>query len=397
MPRIEEVPMAVDSLPPVNVGPPGASRVLAQPALQRGGPILTRRALLQRGSLAVGGLGAATLLAACSTPSGAGSAWTYGPALAPTAGTGTGAPAAPTGPTSTPAGSAAAAPSPAASSTAARDPSPVDFAVPPPYRPHLTTPVEFTLTAHDGPGQTILINANQPYNSMNFDGQVPAPTLRLTEGDVVRFTLRNAGSMSHSIDFHAAQTPWSTNYQAVKAGSSFSFEWTAQHAGVFMYHCGTSPVLMHIGDGMYGAIIVDPRDGRPKAREYLIVQSEFYGTGGDYKAMMNNPPDVVCFNGQAFRYKATPLTASVGELVRVFIMNAGPSSTSAFHVIGELFDAYEPEGNPANRMAMHQTIGVPPGDGALVELTFDAAGTYPFVSHRFSDAERGAVGLIAVS
>lgn len=90
---------------------------------------------------------------------------------------------------------------------------------------------------------------------------------------------------------------------------------------------------------------------------------------------MNNPPEVVCFNSQAFRYKAAPLTASVGDL----------------------FDAYEPEGNPANRMAMHQTIGVPPGARTLVELTFDAAGTYPFVSHRFSDAERGAVGLIAVS
>ena len=114
---------------------------------------------------------------------------------------------------------------------------------------------------------------------------------------------------------------------------------------------------MHIGDGMYGAVIVD-RSGRPAAREYVIVQSEFYGAGGDYKAMLNNAPDVVCFNGQAFRYQTTPLTAKAGELVRFFVMNAGPSSTSAFHVIGDLFDAYEPEGNPANRMGMHQTISV---------------------------------------
>ena len=129
----------------------------------------------------------------------------------------------------------------------------------------------------------------------------------------------------------------------------------------------------------------------------VIVQSEFYGTGGDYDAMLNKSPDVVCFNGQAFRYKTTPLAASAGELVRLFIMNAGPSSTSAFHVIGELFDAYEPEGNPANRMGMHQTIVAPPGDGAMVELVFDAPGKYPFVTHKFNDAERVAVGLFEVS
>ena len=365
------------------------------------GAVLTRRALLRRGTLAIGGLSAATIVAACAAPSAPD--WSFGPPLAPAAGASAGtsaAPAsvAPAGPTATPAAATATAtPTPSASAATGHDPSPADFAVPSPYRPHVAAPVDFKLTAHDGPGQAILISADTTYNSMNFDGQVPAPTLRVTEGDVVRFTLTNAGAIPHSIDFHAAQTPWSKNYQEVAAGASFTFEWTARYPGVFMYHCGTPPVLMHIGDGMYGAIIVDPKAGRPKAREFVVVQSEFYGTGGDYNAMMNNPPDVVCFNGQAFRYKTTPLKASVGELVRFFVMNAGPSSTSAFHVIGELFDAYEPEGNPANRMGMHQTIVVPPGDGAMVELTFDEAGTYPFVTHKFSDAERGAVGLIEVA
>ena len=360
--------------------------------------LLTRRALLRGGTLALGGLSAATIVAACAAPTAPD--WTFGPSLAPGAGASAGASAAPASaaPAATPVASTATdTPTPSASAAAARDPSPADFAVPPPYRPHVTAPVEFKLTAQDGPGQAILIAADTTYNSMNFDGQVPAPTLRVTEGDVVRFTLTNKGAIPHSIDFHAAQTPWSKNYQEVPAGSAFTFEWTARYPGVFMYHCGTPPVLMHIGDGMYGAIIVDPKAGRPKAREFLVVQSEFYGTGGDYNAMMNNPPDVVCFNGQAFRYKTTPLQVSVGELVRFFVVNAGPSSTSAFHVIGELFDAYEPEGNPANRMGMHQTIVVPPGDGAMVELTFDEAGTYPFVTHKFSDAERGAVGLIEVA
>lgn len=395
--------MALEGKPTLDddrLGKPDASPLVV-PETYEGRAVLSRRALLRQGTLAVGGLSAVALVAACA-PSAAAPGWTYAPAPSPTTGPSAGASAVPTslatgGPTPGPAGSSAPAATASASPATGHDPSPVDFAIPPPYRPHVVAPVEFKLTAHDGPGQAILIKADTSYNSMNFDGQVPAPTLRVTEGDVVRFTLTNAGALGHSIDFHAAQTPWSKNYQEVPAGSSFTFEWTARYPGVFMYHCGTPPVLMHIGDGMYGAIIVDPKAGRPKAREYVVVQSEFYGTGGDYNAMMNNPPDVVCFNGQAFRYKTTPLKASVGELVRLFIMNAGPSSTSAFHVIGELFDAYEPEGNPANRVGMHQTIMVPPGDGAMVELTFDEAGTYPFVSHKFSDAERGAVGLIEVA
>lgn len=375
----------------------GESEALASAIASRSAPsglVVSRRALLQRGGLLVGGLGAATLVSACAAPKTP--PWTFGPALAAGSPSPTTEPSAsPASPTASPAGSSVSSPSP--SPATARDPSPADFAVPPPYRPHTTTPVEFKLTAHDGPGQTILIDRDRTYGSMNFEGQVPAPTLRVTEGDVVRFTLTNAGSMQHSIDFHAAQTPWSKNYQAVDPGTSFSFDWMARYPGVFMYHCGTPPVLMHIGDGMYGAIIVDPKDGRPVAREFIVVQSEFYGAGGDYKAMLNNPPDVVCFNGQAFRYKTTPLTAKAGELVRFFVMNAGPSNTSAFHVIGELLDAYEPEGNPANRMGMHQTITVPPGDGAMVELVFDEPGSYPFVTHKFNDAERGAVGVIAIS
>ena len=104
-----------------------------------------------------------------------------------------------------------------------------------------------------------------------------------------------------------------------------------------MYHCGAAPVLMHMADGMYGMVIVDPKGGRPKAREYVIVQSEFYGSGGEYAKMLSDPPDFVVFNGHANRYKTTPLVATAGELVRLFIVNAGPNSSSAFHVIGALF------------------------------------------------------------
>ena len=180
-------------------------------------------------------------------------------------------------------------------------------------------------------------------------------------------------------------------------GATFSFDWTAKYPGVFMYHCGAAPVLMHMADGMYGMVIVDPKGGRPNAREYVIVQSEFYGSGGEYAKMLTDPPDFVVFNGQANRYKTTPLVATAGELVRLFIVNAGPNSSSAFHVIGALFSHYESDGYPPNAQGMHQTIDVPPGDGALVELTFAEPGTYPFVTHKFSDASKGATGLFNVS
>ena len=267
------------------------------------------------------------------------------------------------------------------------------------FHPASSTPVAFDLTSNDGPGEAILISASPAtaYQSMNFGHQVPAPTLRITEGETVHFTLTNQGQMPHSIDFHAAQTAWSKNYQEIAPGASFAFDWTASYPGVFMYHCGAAPVLMHMADGMYGAIIVDPKGGRPAASEYLLVQSEFYGSGGEYAKMLNNPPDFVVFNGQANRYKATPLTATAGELVRIYLVNAGPNSSSAFHVIGALFSHVEADGNPANRAGMRQTVDVPPGGGALVELTFAEPGTYPFVTHRFSDASKGALGLFKVS
>src|SRR5262249_27990215 len=149
---------------------------------------------------------------------------------------------------------------------------------------------------------------------------------------IVHFTLTNSTSMPHSIDFHAAQTPWNVNYQAVAPGKSFSFDWRANVPGVFMYHCGTPPVMMHMANGMYGAIIVDPAGGWAPAREYMLVQSEFYlhqlpngGYAMDNDKAMASMPDYVVFNGYADQYKAAPLTAGPSEKIRLFIVNAGPS------------------------------------------------------------------------
>jgi nitrite reductase (NO-forming) len=367
--------------------------------------LVSRRAVLRNGGLFVGSVGAAAFLAGCAQAGAP--AWAYPPALSPAAAptSGSNAGSAPGTPSPTTAAASASPPAMAGAmpspsgAVGGHDPSPPNFAVPPPYRPALSAPVEFNLTSNDGPSQTILIarSPDKAYRSMNFGGQVPAPTLRITEGDTVHFTLTNQGTMPHSIDFHAAQIAWSRVYQEVAPGASASFDWTAKYPGIFMYHCGAAPVLMHMADGMYGMVIVDPKGGRPPAREYVIVQSEFYGSGGEYAKMLNDPPDVVVFNGQSLRYKTDPLVATAGELVRLFIVNAGPNSSSAFHVIGALFSHYESDGYPPNAQGMHQTIDVPPGDGALVELTFAEPGTYPFVTHKFSDASKGATGLFKVS
>ena len=214
--------------------------------------LLSRRTLLRSGGLLAGGVGATAFLAACSAAGAP--AWTFPPAAAATGtlGAGSPSPAATASPATSPSAAASAMAgmaSPAASAapaTGAREPSPAEYAVPPAFRPARSTPIVFDLTSNDGPDETILIAANPAtaYASMNFNHQVPAPVLRLTEGDTVHFTLTNQGQLAHSIDFHAAQTAWSRNYQEVAPGASFSFDWSAQYPGVFMYHCDT-PEIAH--------------------------------------------------------------------------------------------------------------------------------------------------------
>ena len=253
------------------------------------------------------------------------------------------------------------------------------------------------------------------YHVWTFDGTAPGPVIRVHLGDTIHFTLRNASTMGmqHSIDFHAAMTPWADlpkegattltgNYQAVNPGESKTFDWVAMYPGVFMYHCGTPPVLEHIANGMYGAIIVEP-DGLASEREYVLVNSEFYPGAklvqgvavGDPDAMAAGTPRYVVWNGVADQYKASPLTVQPGEPFRIWVVNAGPTLTSAFHVIGTMFDVYA-DGNPANVIRGDQTYNVPPGGGAMFELNIPEAGLYPFVTHAFAYTGRGAVGLIKV-
>lgn len=240
------------------------------------------------------------------------------------------------------------------------------------------------------------------YQGWTFDGTVPGPVLRVKQGDKVHFTLVNKDpNMAHSIDFHAAQTAWNKNYIDIPPGESYTFDWEAKVPGIFMYHCGTAPVLAHIANGMYGAILVDPSDEETqfeKAREYVLVQSEFYKDANDIDDMMNGQPRVVAFNGKAFKYsKENPLEAKPGELIRIYVVNAGPNNFSAFHIVGTIFDKVYFNGNPKNVNYGVQTVTIPPGGGYAVELRVPEEGLYPIVSHSFKDATKGATGFLKVS
>lgn len=245
------------------------------------------------------------------------------------------------------------------------------------------------------------------YDVWTFGGTAPAPVIRVKVGDTVRFTLNNKSELglSHSIDFHAAQTPWDENYQAVAPGESLTFDWVARFPGVFMYHCGVPPVLHHIANGMYGAIIVEPEEGLAPAREYVLVSSEFYVSDepkkgafeGDPAKMESADPAYVVFNGKSNQYIDAPLQAKPDELIRLYVMNAGPTLTNAFHVIGALFDRTYPGGNTANPLYGLQTYNVPPGDGAMFELKIPDEGSYPFVTHSFAYTGLGSVGLLQIT
>lgn len=248
------------------------------------------------------------------------------------------------------------------------------------------------------------IAAGVTYNAWTFDGLLPGPVLHIKQGDKVQFTLINDATSGHSIDFHSARTPWEKNYVTIVPGKSLSFDWTADFPGVYMYHCGTPPVLHHISNGLYGAVVVDPDPPLAPAREYVLVQSEFYAKrgengawDGDFDKMKAARPDLLAFNGVAFQYRDHPLPANVGETIRLHVMNAGPTLFSAFHVIGAIFDRVYVDGNPKNVLEGISTYTVAPGQGCTFELTVPEPGLYPFVTHSFAYTELGAVGILEVA
>jgi len=209
------------------------------------------------------------------------------------------------------------------------------------------------------------------------------------------------------MDFHAAQTDFLTHYRELQAGESLQYTWEAKEPGIFVYHCGASPMIQHVARGMIGAIIVDPKDRKamPQAdREYVLVQSELFKDPDDVQAMFDRKYEHVVFNGGVFRYDPVHgksggnfLEAKPGERVRIYFVNAGPNNFSAVHPIAELWEDVWESGNPANRLRGVQTVMVPPAGAATMDIVLDKGeGVIPIVTHSLTDALRGAIAILKV-
>lgn len=222
----------------------------------------------------------------------------------------------------------------------------------------------------------------------------------LQQGDEVEIDFVNGGTRAmqvrrgHSPDFHAAEVAPSVHFLTLPPGGQHAFRFTAAHPGVFLYHCATAPMLMHLGAGMVGMMVVKPPDLPPVDRELWLVQELFLGRPGedpDMAKMALKRPDVVAFNGYAFQYRDHPIRVRRGERIRIYFLNAGPTQWSAFHVIGAVFDRTVVEGQVGHDS---QTLNLAPSQGGWVELTLERQGAYPFVTHAFADMMRGADGAL---
>ncbi|MEA2292108.1 MAG: hypothetical protein QOF17_1128 [Solirubrobacteraceae bacterium] len=238
-------------------------------------------------------------------------------------------------------------------------------------------------------------------NGVAYRGTAASPPIVVNEGDRVQITFTNGGSkrmavnMPHSIDFHSAEVAPNEDYVDVAPGKELEFAFVAKHPGVFMYHCATQPVLLHTSAGMVGMMVVKPRDLAPVDQELWLTQEEFYlgapGKPADMAKMAAEKPDVMAFNGFANQYKVAPITVRRGEKIRMYVLDAGPSKWSAFHVIGTVFDTTHVEGVVGHDS---QTVNFAPSQGGWVEFTLDREGNYPFVTHAFGDMVKGAAGVL---
>lgn len=238
-----------------------------------------------------------------------------------------------------------------------------------------------------------------------FADTAPGPVLHGRVGDIFEITLINDAGIGHSIDFHAGALAPDQPMRTIAPGEQLTYRFTATRAGIWMYHCSTMPMTAHIANGMYGAVVIEPDDLPQVDQSYVLVQGEYYlgdHNGGEVDAdkIVTRNPDLVTFNGYANQYDHAPFTTTVGERVRVWVLDAGIERATSFHVIGGQFDTVWAEGAYLlNRSATtgSQALALAPAQGGFVELQFPEAGHYPFVSHYMIDAERGAHGIFDVS
>lgn len=250
------------------------------------------------------------------------------------------------------------------------------------------------------------------YTFWTFGGRVPGKFIRIREGDLVEFHLDNhpENKMPHNIDLHAVIGPGGGAASSLTApGHSSIFSFKALSPGLYVYHCATAPVAMHVANGMYGLILVEPKEGLPKVNhEYYVMQGDFYTKGRNgqqglqpfsMEKALNEKPEYVVFNGSVGALTGdNALTAKTGETVRLYVGNGGPNLTSSFHVIGQIFDHVWPEGNTSTFLQNVQTTLIPAGGATIVEFKANVPGTYILVDHSLTRAfNRGALAQLKVT
>ena len=255
-------------------------------------------------------------------------------------------------------------------------------------------------------------------DAMTYGGTVVGPVLRSELGAHLTVDLVNHGSMGHSLDLHAGRVSPDEAMRTIPPGEQLEYAITTDHAGIWLYHCSTMPMSVHLSAGMVGALVVPPPELAPVEREYVLVQSEHYlvpaGAPGSESTTHEGTlpvspvkiaaerPDLTVFNGHATQYVHSPLEARVGERVRLWVLAAGPSRGISFHVVGGVFDTVFKEGAYLLRPGDGegggaQALDLAAAQGGFVELVFDEPGTYTAVNHSFVEMERGARALIRVT
>ncbi|HEY0969409.1 MAG TPA: copper-containing nitrite reductase [Gemmatimonadales bacterium] len=281
--------------------------------------------------------------------------------------------------------------------------------VPPPITRKHATKVVVNLEAIE---KTMTLADGVEYTAWTFGGSVPGHFIRVREGDLVEFHLKNhhSSTVPHNIDLHAVTGPGGgAKASLTMPGGESVFSFTALNPGLYIYHCATSPVPVHIANGMYGMILVEPKEGMPAVdKEFYVVQSEFYTVGKfgekghqpfDMDRAVDENPSYVVFNGSTTSLTGeNALQAKVGETVRLFVGNGGPNLVSSFHVIGEIFDNVYGEGGSRVTQQNVQTTLIPAGGAAMVDFRAEKEGELVLVDHSiFRAFNKGAIGIMSIT